>query len=429
MTSLKVRTFNWGLLVTTLLVAGVGLVNLVSASRAAGGNLALLQSLWVGVGLVLALLLTVLDYRIFEQLAYPLLIFTLVLLLAVLVVGRVISGSQRWIHLGFFNFQPSEMAKITVILAVAKYFADEPSWPGRGYTLLQLLRPASILYPVGALGALILFWEQLPLGGWRFAIMGVCLVWAAATFLYALHTGRTRLHDMLSPVILLLLPAILILRQPDLGTTLVLCAIAGTMILFVKVRWTSLLILATAMGALLAVVLVAASSESFELLEDHQKKRIMAFFYPERASKDDRWQAYQSEIAVGSGQASGKGFEESTQTQFRFLPEQHTDFVFSVWAEEWGFVGCMGVLGLFMFWLVQIVNAASAARDKFGVLVGVGIAALIFWHTAINIGMVIGMLPVVGITLPLWSYGGSSVLATMMGIGLLLSISLRRHKF
>lgn len=429
MSSLRVRTFNWGLLITTLLVAGVGLLNLVSASRGASGNLIWLQSLWVGMGVLLALLLTALDYRIFEQLAYPLLVVTLVLLLAVLVVGRVISGSQRWIHLGFFNFQPSEMAKIAVVLAVAKYFSDEASWPRRGYTLLQLFKPASILYPVGALGAIILFWEQLPFGGWRFVIMGVCLVWAAASFLFSLRTGRTRLHDLLSPVILLLLPAILILRQPDLGTTLVLCAIAGTMILFVKVRWTSLLIVGTAMGALVAVVLVAASSESFELLEPHQKKRIMTFFYPDRASKDDRWQAYQSEIAVGSGQVSGKGFEESTQTQFRFLPEQHTDFVFSVWAEEWGFTGCMGALALFLFWLVQIINAASAARDKFGMLVGVGVAALIFWHTAINIGMVIGMMPVVGITLPLWSYGGSATLATMVGIGLLMSISMRRHNF
>ena len=341
----------------------------------------------------------------------------------------MISGSQRWLNLGFFNFQPSEMAKIAVVLALAKYFSDEAHWPTEGYTLRQLIKPASVLYPVGAAGALILFWERIELGEWRFVMLGVCLIWAAASFLYGLKTGLTRLHDLLSPVILVVLPAILILRQPDLGTTLVLFAVAGTMILFVKVRWTALVIVGVFLAATTTLVLVAASSDSIEILEKHQKRRILAFFFPDDASKDDRYQADQSIIAVGSGGTSGKGFTESTQTPFKFLPEQHTDFVFSVWAEEWGFAGCLTVLGLLLFWLVLIINVASTAREKFGVLIGVGIAAVVFWHVAINIGMVIGVLPVVGITLPLWSYGGSSVLATMVGIGLLLSISLRRHTF
>jgi rod shape determining protein RodA len=425
----RTATFNLWLLVTTLAIGGLGLVNLYSASKGAPSNLALLQGLWLGVGVVLALVLTALDYRIFEQLAYPLLGLTLVALLVVLVAGRIISGSQRWIHLGFFNFQPSEIAKITVVLALAKYFSDEARWPADGFTLMQLIKPASILYPLGTIGALILFWEHIALGDWRFVILGVCLIWAAASFLYGLRTGRTSLHDLLSPVILVVLPAILILRQPDLGTTLVLFAVAGTIILFVKVRLVSLVIVGTIMAACTTLVLVAVSSDSWEILEAHQKRRILAFLYPEEASRDDRYQADQSIIAIGSGRISGKGFGESTQTQLKFLPKQHTDFVFSVWAEEWGFVGCLVVLGLFLFWLVLIVNVATTAREKFGVLIGVGIAALVFWHVAINIGMVIGILPVVGLTLPLWSYGGSSVQATMIGVGLVLSISLRRHTF
>jgi len=421
-TALKQSTFNWGLVASTLLVAGLGLVNLYSASQGASTNMAFLQGLWLGVGLLIAVVLTVLDYRIFEQLAYPFLGLTLLFLLAVLVIGRVISGSQRWIHLGIFNFQPSEMAKIAVILCMAKYFSDEPGLPAGGYRLRDLIKPTTVLYPVGAIGALMLFWEKLEfLGGWRFAVLVVFLVLGAGSVLYALQTGRTSLHDMLSPVILVILPAILILRQPDLGTTLMLFAIAGTMILFVKVRFLSLVIA--------GVVFVVAAVGSWQFLQQYQKDRILAFISPSEDIKDSGYHSRQSMIAVGSGKTSGKGFGESTQTQFRFLPEQHTDFVFSVWAEEWGFTGCLVVLGAFLFWLVQMINVASDARERFGVLVAVGITAMVFWHVAINIGMVIGVLPVVGVTLPLWSYGGSSLLAMMASLGLLMSVSLRRHTF
>jgi rod shape determining protein RodA len=421
-TTLKQSTFNWGLVGATLAVAGLGLINLYSASRGASTNIAFLQGLWLGVGVLIAVVLIVLDYRIFEQLAYPILGVTLVFLLAVLVIGRVISGSQRWINLGFMNFQPSEMAKIAVILCMAKYFSDEPNIPAGGYRLRDLIKPTTVLYPVGAVGALMLFWEKLEfLGGWRFVMLVVFLVWGAGCVLYALQAGRTSLHDMLSPIILVILPAILILRQPDLGTTLMLFAIAGTMILFVKVRFLSLVIA--------GVVFVGAALGSWQFLEPYQKDRILAFISPSEDIKDSGYHSRQSMIAVGSGKTSGKGFGESTQTQFRFLPEQHTDFVFSVWAEEWGFTGCLVVLGVFLFWLVQMINVASDARERFGVLVAVGITAMIFWHVAINIGMVIGVLPVVGITLPLWSYGGSSVLAMMASLGLLMSVSLRRHAF
>lgn len=422
MGTLKQSTFNWGLLGSTLAVAGLGLVNLYSASRDASINMAFLQGLWLGVGALIAVLLMVLDYRIFEQLAYPFLGLTLVMLLAVLLIGRVISGSQRWIHLGVFNFQPSEMAKIAVILCMAKYFSDEPALPSVGYRLRDLVKPATAPYPLGAIGALMLFWEKLEfMGGWRFVLLVVFLVWGAGSVLYALQTGRTSLHDMLSPVILVVLPAILILRQPDLGTTLMLFAIAGSMILFVKVRFLSLVIA--------GVVFAAAAVGSWQFLEPYQKDRILAFISPGEDVKDSGYHSRQSMIAVGSGKTSGKGFGESTQTQFRFLPEQHTDFVFSVWAEEWGFTGCLVALGVFLFWLLQMINVASSARERFGVLVAVGITVMVFWHVAINIGMVIGMLPVVGITLPLWSYGGSSVLAMMASLGLLMSVSLRRHTF
>jgi rod shape determining protein RodA len=203
---------------------------------------------------------------------------------------------------------------------------------------------------------------------------------------------------------------------------LVLLAIAGTMILFAKVRMRSFLIAVGVSG-------IACIGAWFLLLKDYQKERILAFLYPEADILGSGYHALQSFIAVGSGQLTGKGIGQSTQTQFHFLPEQHTDFVFSVWAEETGFVGALIIISLFFALLVQIINVGSNAKDKFGILVAVGICALIFWQVFINIGMVIGILPVVGITLPLWSYGGSSVLATMTGVGLVMSIARRKNVY
>lgn len=423
MTSRRQPLCNWPLAIFTLLVGGVGLVNLSSAARTAESNLALAQGIWFAAGILLAALLSRIDYHILDKLAYPLWLLNLFLLGAVLVAGRLISGSQRWLHLGPVNFQPSEMAKLTLILALAKYFNDERELPGRGYTLLDLAKPASILYPVGAAGGLLLFWEHIPLAaGWRLALLAACLVWGTVSFLVAVRSGRTGLHDLLSPVILLALPSVLILRQPDLGTTLVLVAIAGTMALFVKIRTTSLL---------LAVIIVVSTATSswFFLFEGYQKRRITAFLNPGSDIRKSGYHAWQSRIAVGSGELLGKGYRQSTQTRFRFLPEQHTDFVFSVWAEEWGFLGCLGAMLLFFFWLLQLLNTAALARERLGVFIAVGFTAMIFWHTTINVGMVIGLLPVVGITLPLWSYGGSSVLMIMVGVGILQSISVHSHSF
>ncbi len=418
---IKTHSINWGLLLTTIGVAAVGIVNLYSASRDADTNMAFIQAIWLGVGVGLAIGLSLIDYRILEQLAYPLLITIVGMLLFVLVGGKTIMGAKRWINLGFFNLQPSELAKIILIISLAKYFYEEQSWPPEGFTLGMLVKPLSVFYPLGAILALVLFWENLPLGAFRPVLLVAGLLWAAASLILYLRAGQTSLHDMLSPMILVFIPAILIMKQPDLGTSLILLATAGTMMLFVKVKPLSLLIA--------AVLLVGVIIVSWNFLQPYQKDRILSFASKNEDTKNTGYHARQSLIAVGSGKATGKGYGESTQTQFRFLPEQHTDFVFSVWAEEWGFTGCLGALGLFFLWLAQIISAASHAKEKFGMLLGVGVAAMVFWHTIINIGMVIGMLPVVGITLPLWSYGGSSMLAFMIGVGILMSVSSNRLVF
>jgi rod shape determining protein RodA len=165
------------------------------------------------------------------------------------------------------------------------------------------------------------------------------------------------------------------------------------------------------------------------LLKDYQRERLLSFLTPEEDVLGRGWHARQSIVAIGSGQWLGKGYLQGTQNQHRFLPDQHTDFPFAVWAEEHGFIGSILLLGLYLFLVVWAIKIASQARDRFGAVVAVGVGAILFWHTIINLGMVMGMMPVVGVTLPLFSYGGSSVLTVCIGIGLLMNVSMRRFRF
>ncbi len=492
--------FNWVLILLVLAVSGLGLVNLSSAGRTANINLAIVQGVWIGVSLLLAMGIAILDYRLVGRLAYPIFFLLVLSLVGVLAIGKIVNNSRRWIGIGPVNIQPSELMKIGVILVMAKYFSDDadtfrprsalskllinlhPTYPvvflvlliwnwhnpsfgfitrynwfllilviiwealavwhffhelssrrvknidgaqkraDTPYTLDDLIKPESPIYGLAALGAVMFFWDKdfmVGIGAWRLLLVVAFLIWIAISATYAFRNGRTSFHDFVSPVLLLSLPAVLIMKQPDLGTALVLLAAAASMMLFVKLRFGSLLI-ATAF-------MVVASVASWNLLlKPYQQDRIKAFMAPSEDTKDTGYHSRQSIIAVGSGGVYGKGYRKSTQTRFRFLPEQHTDFVFSVWAEEQGFAGCLVVLVLFFLLLLQIINIASGASDRFGVLICIGMASLLFWHVFINIGMVIGVLPVVGLTLPLWSYGGSSVLAFFLGFGLILSVYYHR---
>jgi hypothetical protein len=225
---------------------------------------------------------------------------------------------------------------------------------------------------------------------------------------------------ILAPIDLLALPALLVLVEPDLGTAGIIILIGMTIIFVVGVKIASLIRLGV-LGTLFAGL------SWFAVLKDYQKRRILTFIDPESDIQGAGWNAFQSMIAVGSGRLWGKGHQGGTQTQLSFLPEQHTDFAFSVWAEEMGLMGCSLLLLLYLLLLVVALAIAADARDTYGSLVAVGVAALILWQTVINVGMVIGVAPVVGLTLPLFSYGGSSLLTTMCGLGLLLNVHFRRR--
>jgi rod shape determining protein RodA len=360
-----VQNFDWLFLAFVLIIAAMGIVNLYSAgfNRTPLGAtpIYLKQIYWLGVGLILMGVTVLYDYRHLQKLAYPLYIVTIILLLAVMFGGKMVSGSRRWLPLGPFAFQPAELAKIAIVLALATYFSRRP-------------RPESL-----------------------------------------------RLKDLIAPLVLVLAPVALIVKQPDLGSGILAALVAGTMILFVGVNWRTLA------GGFLALGL--SSPLIWGFLKDYQRQRVLTFLNPEKDPLGAGYHILQSMIAVGSGQFWGKGFLQGTQSQLYFLPEQHTDFVFSVFAEEWGFAGSVVLLLLFTGLALWGLQVARECKERFGHLLALGVTALIFWQIFINLCMVTGFLPVVGIPLPLFSYGGSSLITTLLGIGFLLNIRMRRYLF
>ena len=254
--------------------------------------------------------------------------------------------------------------------------------------------------------------------------MKLCLIMVLAKILSqrsSLGVGMG-LKQLLWPMIIMGLPFALVVEQPDLGTALMLLAISGSMILFCKVRKG--ILFATIGAALIAMPLAWKYG-----LRDYQRARVENFLSPNNDPQGSGYNSIQSKIAVGSGKLFGKGFRKGTQSQLEFLPERHTDFIYSVLSEEHGFIGSITTLSLFCILFIIGIRIASTARDKFGALISVGVIAYVFWHMFVNMGMVIGVLPIVGVPLPLLSYGGSSMLTTMSGLGIISSAAYRRYIF
>jgi rod shape determining protein RodA len=229
------------------------------------------------------------------------------------------------------------------------------------------------------------------------------------------------LRDTFIPLVVMAVPAAAVLAQPDLGTAALLGVLTVTMLALggVRLRW---LLLLGSPGILLAPIL-------WERLKDYQQKRILTFLNPDLDPLGSGYHVIQSKIAVGSGMIWGKGFLQGTQNHLDFLPEQHTDFIFSVFAEEWGFVGACALLGLYLMLLLRMVVIGARTRDRFGVLLTLAIGSIFFWQVTVNVGMTTGVLPVVGVPLPLFSYGGSSLFSLLIGVGLVMNVSMRRNLF
>lgn len=366
-TSRGVAHVDMPLLLGIATITTLGVVNLYSATsayvdstrHARLADIYASQIYWIAIGVVLGFVVSAIDYRHFERLAYFLYAGGLVTLGLVFVLGADIRGASRWIQLGSFSFQPSEFMKILLILVIAKYLHNDPKTEPR--SLVDLV-------PLGALTAL---------------------------------------------------PVVAVMAQPDLGTSLIYLLVAGAMIAMMKIRRSSLIWL-----VLFAVILIPLLWKYG--MHDYQKLRITSFLDPEADKTGTGWHAFQSRTAIGNGGLFGQGFMQGTQNQFGFLPDQHSDFPFAVFAEDWGFVGGIVLLSLYAFVCVWAVHIASQAKDRFGATVAVGVGAMFFWHAVFNLGMALGVLPVVGITLPLFSYGGSSAITMLMSLGFLMNVSMRR---
>ncbi|MBN9568268.1 MAG: rod shape-determining protein RodA [Alphaproteobacteria bacterium] len=355
----KLLEVDWGLIILITLAACAGFAMLYSI---AGGHLrpwAGPQIVRFAAGLLILVAAAMIDIRVWMGLAYPAYGVAFLLLLVVQSMGHVGLGAQRWIDLGPLQIQPSELMKISLVLALARYL--------HGLTVEDISRPVKLLVP---------------------------LVMIAA-------------------------PAVLVLLQPNLGTAIILVADGCSLLFLAGLSWRWIV---PALGAVAASIPVA-----WEFMHDYQRQRVLTFLDPSSDALGAGWNITQAKIAIGSGGFSGKGFLQGTQSRLNFLPEKETDFIFTTLGEEFGFAGSIALLILFGLIIVYGIRIAMASRSQFGRLVAMGVTLNFFFYIMINGLMVMGLIPVVGIPMPLVSYGGSAMMTVMFGFGLLMSVHVHRQ--
>ncbi len=354
----KLWQIHWFFIVLLTTVAGMGVAMLYSAANGSLEPWASRHLLRYGVGLSFLVTVALIDVRLWMRWAYVIYGLALVLLAAVEVVGNVGMGAQRWISLGFFNIQPSEVMKIAIVLALARYFHSAG--------------PEDV----------------------------------------------SRLSFLVVPLLIIAAPAALVLRQPDLGTAVMLMMVGGALFFLAGVRlW---------MFASVGLAVVAAVPVVWRFLHDYQRQRVITFFNPESDPLGSGYHIIQSKIALGSGGLFGRGFLQGTQSHLNFLPEKQTDFVFTMLAEEFGLVGGLVLIGMYVLILAYGFAMSLRSRNQFGRLVGMGVTVTVFLYVFINTAMVMGLIPVVGVPLPLISYGGTAMLTVLFGFGLLMSVHVHR---
>ena len=348
-----------------LLGAAVGLVILSASTLAslhvgrAGGSVAIRQLAWFGVGIVALVFMASIDYRRLVRAAPLFYVLGLGGLVAVFLLGRTVSGARRWLMVGPVSVQPSELFKLCFVLMAVWLLTSRWAQPV-GKTVLMMVAPLAIV------------------------------------------------------------PAVLIVKQPDLGTALLLFPVLIALLVTAGMRMRLL-------GGL-ALAGVAAAPLAWLVLKDYQRERLLVFLDPVRDPLGSAYNVIQAKIAIGSGQLLGKGVAGATQSRLSFLPERHTDFIFAVFAETWGFVGCLVLLTCYALLLLRGFDIAASTREPVGRLVALGVTALVATQVLVNVGMVTGLIPVVGIPLPFMSYGGSSMVVSMMALGLLLSVRMRQFQ-
>lgn len=355
----QLRQINPWIIGLLILIASVGFLMLYSAANGSMNPWAWKQILRFGLGFTLMLIVTIIDTRTWMAYAYILYAVTLVLLVGVELMGFVGKGGQRWIDLYIIQVQPSEIMKIALVLALARYFHKRN---------LDEIR---------------------------------------------------RISTLALPIALILLPTLLVMRQPDLGTAVILILCGSTLFFVAGVQWWKF---ALAGGGVLATAPII-----WMQLYDYQKMRILTFINPESDPTNSGYHVTQSKIALGSGGIMGKGFLQGTQSHLNFLPEKQTDFIFTMFSEEFGFIGGIILLIMYVILLAYGFQVSLTSRNSFGRLVAIGMTTTVFLYVFINMAMVMGMLPVVGVPLPLISYGGTALLTLLLGQGLIFSVAIHNN--
>jgi len=351
---------NWFIVGIMTAIALIGFAMMISAGNGSLSPWASSQMIRFVFAFVLMLMLALMPMRLLLDYAYLIYFACLLVLIVVDVMGHTGMGAKRWLSLGGLNLQPSEFMKLAVILVLARYFHN--------------LYPENLKRPV----------------------------------------------YLIPPLLLMFIPAVFILREPNLGTTTILVSVGATMLFLAGVQWRYFI------GV--AVSGLCAAPIAWHFMHDYQKRRVVTFLDPQADPLGAGYNILQSMIAIGSGGFFGKGYMQGSQNQLNFLPEKHTDFIFTMLAEEFGFFGSFILLGLYFVLLMSAMAVAERCRSTFGSLVAAGVGALIFMHILINCAMVMGMLPVVGVPLPLMSYGGSIMVSTVLAIGLLLNAYTHRDE-
>lgn len=360
------KKYDFSFIGSCLAIFVIGVLNLYSATHALPSedmnDLFKMQIIWFTIAIVVAVVVSFFKTDFFVRYAYTFYAINIFILILVLILGHTGMGAQRWIGYGPFKFQPSEFMKVTLVLALARWFSKHDPDQELGF------------------------------------------------------------KELIVPAIIVFVPAVLVIVQPDLGTGLMLCLIFAMIAFFRKLKWKTIIII-LALG-------IAGSLVMYNYgLKEYQQKRIITFLDPDADAKGSGYNAIQSKIAIGSGQFFGKGYKKSSQASLSYLPENHTDFIFSIFNEEHGFFGSLVLISLYLILFMRFIWLAGSVTKIFNSIAVIGVMSIFFWHTFINMSMVTGILPIVGIPLPLMSYGGSSLLTFGICTGLVTSISNSKNFF
>lgn len=398
--------FDFGLLFPVLILFGTGLAAIYSSTfnnPLAHGNFEK-QVIWGIAGLIIFFITYSLPSNLFKQSSIPVYLFSLLLLIAVLVIGKTVSGSRSWINFGSLGFQPSEFAKVGTILMLAKYLS-------RTNTNIESFKDLLIALGIGMLPVALILLEPDMGTVFVFLTMIITLIFWKGISVFAMFV-------VLSPAVVAV--------SSLFGMFYFIAALVIVVALLFVFRQDFFF-----SGSIFALNLACGffTDYVFRALSPHQQNRIQAFIDPMSDPLGSGYNSIQAQVAIGSGGIFGKGFMAGHQTQLQFIPEQWTDFVYCVVGEEFGFIGAIIILALFTYLFLRILKIASSSKDEFLSLVSIGILAVFFTHFIINIGMVVGAMPVVGIPLPFVSYGGSSLIVCMLMLGILANIYRTRKNY